>query len=74
MTTDEWLEKYDNNLEIVNLIYYLQRQKPYYTDEEIIDAIEKISKVVRMGNSFEIPITLKDIVNLIVVNETCELK
>lgn len=73
MTFEEWYEKYDRNIDIVNLIDYLQKVKPY-TDEEIIEAIEKIKKIIIDSNCCGIPLTLKDIINLIVVNETCELK
>jgi hypothetical protein len=68
MTLEDWINYLNHDMDAVNAVYCLQKQKPY-TDEEIIDAIEKIEKVgTKCG------LTRADIIKTILINETTTLK
>lgn len=68
MSLDDWIKYFHGDIDAVNTVYYLQKVKPY-TDEEIIDAIEKIEKV-----AFQVGLTRIDVVKEILGNETMSLK
>ena len=67
MTIDEWTKKYKNR-EIGRLLNKLQWKTPY-TDEEIIEAIDKVFSI-----GVQIGMTLQECVELIVANETMALR
>lgn len=67
LTIDEWTKKY-NNKEVGRLLNKLQWQTPY-TDEEIIEAIDKVFFI-----GVQIGMTLQECVELIVANETMVLR
>lgn len=67
MTIDEWTKKY-NNREIGRLLNKLQWKTPY-TDEEIIEAIDKVFSIAAQTG-----MTLQECVELIVANETMALR
>lgn len=63
MTLEDWINYLSQDIDAVNAVYFLQEQKPY-TDEEIIDAIEKIEKV-----GIQCGLTRADIIKTILINE-----
>lgn len=67
MTLNEWINYFNYDMVAVNAVYYLQKQKPY-TDDEIIDAINKIKKV-----AIQYGLTRGDIMKTIFANETTKL-
>lgn len=68
MTLDEWIKYFNGDMDAVNVVYYLQKEKPY-TDEEIIDAIDKIEKVASQCG-----LNKTDVVKMIFYNETTSLE
>jgi len=63
-----WIKYFDGNMDAVNAVDYLQKLKPY-TDEEIIDAIEKINVV-----ACQCGLTRTDVIKTILANETMTIK
>ena len=68
MSLDDWINYFHGDMDAINAVYYLQKIKPY-TDEEIIDAIDKIEKV-----AFQVGLTRVDVVKTILGNEIMTLK
>ncbi len=63
MEFEELSQKYNGDLDILNLIYHLEKLRPY-TIEEIVEVIEQIKNVcIILG------ISLRDIVNILIAKE-----
>lgn len=68
MTLDDWIKYFNGDIDAVNAVHYLQKAKPF-TDEEIIDAIDKIEKVASQCG-----LNRTDIIKMIFYSETTSLK
>jgi hypothetical protein len=68
LNLDEWIEYFNHDMDAVNTVYSLKRNTQY-TDEEIIEAINKIENVAIQCN-----LNRMDIIGILFANEIKILK
>jgi hypothetical protein len=68
MEYDKWFKYFDGDEEAINIVHSLQKETPY-TDEYIIEAIEKIGEVY-----FKLGVTKREVAFAIFGSELMALK